>query len=74
MLKTTLGTNIIPHIWKLAIIVHIPKHNKDIDKGTSYRSISLPSGIADAGEEPSSLHNRKHTKHTHATRVHNTLQ
>ena len=24
------------------------------------------------GEEPSSLHNSKHTKHTHATRVQNT--
>ena len=26
----------------------------------------------DTGEEPSSLHNSKHTKHTHATRVQNT--
>ena len=37
MLKTALNTNIIPHIWKLANIVPIPKPNKDIDKGTSYR-------------------------------------
>ena len=40
MLKTVLNTNIIPHIWKLANIVPIPKPNKDIDKGTSYRPIS----------------------------------
>ena len=38
MLKTALKTNIIPHIWKLANIVPIPK--PDIDKGTSYRPIS----------------------------------
>ena len=38
--------NIIPHIWKLANIVHIPKPNTDIDKGTSYRHISLNSVIA----------------------------
>ena len=46
MLKTALNTNIIPHIWKLANIVPIPKPNKDIDKGTSYRPISLLSVIA----------------------------
>ena len=34
--------------------------------------ISLFSVIADTGEEPSSLHNLKHIKHTHATRVQNT--
>ena len=71
MLKTALNTNIIPHIWKLANIVPIPKPNKDIDKGTSYRPISLLS-VADTGEEPYSLHNSKHTKHTHTTRVQNT--
>ena len=27
----------------------------------------------DTLEEPSSLHNSKHTKHTHATRVQNTI-
>ena len=32
LLKTTLNTNIIPHIWKLANIVRIPKPNKDIDR------------------------------------------
>ena len=40
------NTSIIPHIWKLANIVPIPKPNKDIDKGTSYRPISLLSVIA----------------------------
>ena len=46
MLKTALNNNIIPHIWKLANIVPILKPNKDIDKGTSYRPISLLSVIA----------------------------
>ena len=46
MLKTALNTNIIPHIWKLANIGPIPKPNKDIDKSTSYRPISLLSVIA----------------------------
>ena len=32
--------------WKLANIVPIPKTNKDKNKGTSYRSISLLSAIA----------------------------
>ena len=45
MLKTALNTNIIL-IWKLANIVPIPKPNKDIDKDTSYRPISLLSVIA----------------------------
>ena len=44
--KSALNTNIIPHIWKLANIVPIPKPNKEIDKGTSYRPISLLSVIA----------------------------
>ena len=72
MLKTALNTTIIPHIWKLVNIVPIPKPNKDINKGTSYRPIPLLSVIADTGEEPSSLHNHKHTNHTFATRVQNT--
>ena len=63
--------HIIPHIWKLANSPH-SKTNKDIDKGSSCRPISLLSVNADTGEEHSSLHNRKHTKHTHATRVQNT--
>ena len=44
--KTALNKNIIPHTWKLANIVPIPKPNKDTDKGTSYRPISLLSVIA----------------------------
>ena len=43
MLKTALNNNIIPHTWKLANIVPIPKPNKDTDKFTSYRPIFLPS-------------------------------
>ena len=34
------------HTWKLANILPIPKPNKDTNKGTSYRSISLTSVIA----------------------------
>ena len=46
MFKTALNKNIIPYTWKLANIVPIPKPNKDTDKGTSYRPISLLSVIA----------------------------
>ena len=46
MLKTALNTNIIQHIWNLVNIVLTLKANKDIDKGTSYRPISLLSVIA----------------------------
>ena len=46
MFKTALNKNIIPHTWKLANIVPISKPNKDTDKGTSYRPISLLSVIA----------------------------
>ena len=38
MFKTALNINLIPHIWKLANIVPIPKPN-DTDKGISYRPI-----------------------------------
>ena len=51
MLKTALNTKIIPHIWKLANIITIPKPNKDIDKGISYRPISLLSVIAETLEK-----------------------
>ena len=51
---------------------HTLHHNKGIDNGTSYKPISLLSVIADTREEPFSLHNIKHKKHTHATRVQNT--
>ena len=46
MFKSAHNTNIILHIWKLANIFAIPKPNKDINKGTSYRHISLLSVIA----------------------------
>ena len=46
MFKTALNKKIIPHTWKLANIVPIPKPNKDTNKGTSYRSTSLLSVIA----------------------------
>ena len=46
MFKTALNKNIIPHTWRLANIVPIPKPNKDTDEGTSYRPISLHSVIA----------------------------
>ena len=67
MLKTTLNKNIIPHTWKLDNIVPIPKPNKD----THLIQVHIPplSNYKDTGEEPSSLDNSKHTKHTHATRV-----
>ena len=55
-LKNALNTNIIPHIWKLANIIPIPKPNKDIDKDTSYRPISLLSVIAKALEKSSKRH------------------
>ena len=46
MFKTVLNNNIIPHTLRLANIVPIPKPNKDTDKSTSYRPISLLSVIA----------------------------
>ena len=46
MFKTALNKNIIPHTWKLVIIVPIPRPNKDTGTGISYRSTSLLSVIA----------------------------
>ena len=46
MFNTALNKNIIPHSWNLANIVPNPKPNKDTNKGTSYRPISLLSVIA----------------------------
>ena len=51
MFKTALNINIIPHTWKLANLVPISKPNKDTDKGTSYRPISLLSVIAKTFEK-----------------------
>ena len=57
----TLGL-IIPHTWKLASIIPIPKPNKDINICTSYRPISLLSVIAKQG--------RRHYYHTSHTLYH----
>ena len=46
LLNKSLNENTIPHIWKLAKIVPIPKANKDSGLGSSYRPISLLSPIA----------------------------
>ena len=46
MFKTALNKNNLPHLWKLANIVPIPKPNKYTDNDTSYRPISLLSVIA----------------------------
>ena len=46
MFKAALNKNIIPHTWKLANIVPIPKPNKGTDKCASYRPISFFSVIA----------------------------
>ena len=72
MFKTALNKNIIPHTWKLANIVPIPKPNKDRQGHLIQAHIPPLSNCKDTGEEPSSLHNSKHTKHAHATRVQNT--
>ena len=44
--NAALNDNKIPHVWKLANIIPIPKPNKNINIGTSYRPISLLSVIA----------------------------
>ena len=72
MLKIAFNTNMIPHIWKLANIDPIPKPNKDIQGHLIQAHIPPLSNCKDTGEEPSSLHNSKHTKQTHAIRVQNT--
>ena len=46
MYKTTHTTNTIPHLWKHATIIPIPKPNKDHNIGTNYQPISFLSGIA----------------------------
>ena len=51
MFKTALNKNIIPHTWKLANIVPIPKPSRDTDRGTSCRPISLLSVIAETLEK-----------------------
>ena len=66
-------TKTIHHTWKLANIVPIQKHNKDTNKGTSYRPISLLSLITKTLEK-SLLPTLQQTYQTHhATRVQNTI-
>ena len=64
MFKTVFNKNIIPHTWKLANIVPIPKPNKDKDKGTSYRPISLLSVIAKTLEKSILSYIRTHIPDT----------
>ena len=44
--NAAINDNKTPHVWKLANIIPIPKPNKDINIGTSYRPISLLSVIS----------------------------
>ena len=46
MYNIPLNTNTIPHLWKHATIIFIPKPNKDCNIGTNYQPISLLSPIA----------------------------
>ena len=65
MYTTALNKNIIPHMWKLANIILIPKPSKDTNMGTSYRPISLLSVVAK--KVPSSIYHSKHNTNTHST-------
>ena len=63
-----INSNQIPHIWKLAKIIPIPKPNKDPSIGTSYRPISLLSPIAKTLEKiilPHFIHNTHIPPHQH---------
>ena len=66
-LPISMHTGIIKTNTQCLYIVPIPKPNKDIDYGTSYRPISVLWRTA------SSLHNNKHTKHPPETRVQNSM-
>ena len=60
--------NIIPHTWKLARLAPIHKPNKDKNKGTSYRPISLLSPLAKTLEKivlKKIRQNIPNTKHQH---------
>ena len=85
MFKIALNKNIIPHTWKLVNIIPIPKPNKDTNKGTSYRPISLLSVIAKTLEKSllpyitantpmqhgykTTLYSTTHTKYHHSKGV-----
>ena len=68
-----LNRNIIPQIWKLAKIIPIPKPNKDLCNGNSYRPISLLSPIAKTLEKlllPYLTHNLPNIKSQHEFKNH----
>ena len=46
MYNIALNTNTIPQFWKHAMIILIPKPNKDNNIGTNYQYISLLSPLA----------------------------
>ena len=80
--NAAINDNKIPHVWKLANIIPIPKPNKDINIVTSYRPISLLSVIAKTLEKVilpyitqnipniTTQHGFK-TKHSTNTAIHN---
>ena len=72
MLKTVLNTNIIPHIWKLANIVRVPKPNKDIDNGILYSRIHILLVSATTLEKSLLPYITANIPNTHATRVQKT--
>ena len=49
--RTELMLNTIPHMWKLANIIPIPKPDKDHNTGTSFRPMSLLSVISNTLEK-----------------------
>ena len=63
MYNTSLNNNIVPHTWKLANIIPIPKPNKDMNIGTSYRPISLISVIVKTLEDITPIHHQLYRKH-----------
>ena len=80
--NAAINDNKRPHVWKLANIILIPKPNKDINIGTSYRPISLLSVIAKTLEKVilpyitqnipniTTQHGFKTTLHKHSTTQH----
>ena len=82
MYNIALNTYTIPHLWKRATIIPIPKPNKDHNVGTNYQFISLLSHLAKTLEKTllpymtknfpiiSHQHEFKHKHSTH-TALHN---
>ena len=61
-------TNTLPHMWKLAKIIPIPKPHKDLGESTSYRPISLLSPIVKTLEKvilPEITQNITNLEHQH---------